>query len=57
MVLVYPNEVLNYIFHSEGCPMILCLKRVISVAMYEMKNHQNTVHGSPQKKVEKGTKS
>ena len=31
--------------------MILCLECGISVAMNEMKNHQNTVHESPQKKV------
>ena len=46
MVFIYPNEVLNYIFQTEGSLMILCLKCGISIAMNEMKSHE-----SPQKKV------
>ncbi|KAM7442693.1 hypothetical protein ABFA07_008467 [Porites harrisoni] len=41
---------------AQDCPIILCLKCGLPVAMMEMKNHhQNTciVHESPQKKVRK----
>lgn len=45
MVFIYPHEVLNYIFQTDGCLMILCLKCGISIAMNEMK-----IHESPQKR-------
>lgn len=51
MVFIYPYEVLNYIFQTEGCPMILCLKCGISIAMNEMNNHHYTVHERPQTKI------